>query len=365
MKKQSLVIKLFFCILFIVSSICLKAQSEVVNFIKGGIADGEKLIQAYLEPLGDAMGANLNAGWYNTAKVHNTFGFDITLTITAAFPPESAKTFDLSKIGLRTLELKDPANSIAPTFAGKRDKGPVLIFRDAERGLTLVEFESIGGLDVPLYPLPMIKGAIGLPKGIEVMGRFIPKYSYEDMSIRLWGAGLKYDFLQHIPALNRVPFLHASVMGAYTIVNSTAGVYFQKSIYEEHAQNIELVGGRENYDNQEIQTNMKGFTGALLVSYDLPVIAFYSGVGYSRAMTNVDLLGYYPLISGLELDQGSGQEIIRLEDINNPVSLSFDNFSGLQYVIGLRAKIAIVSVHVDYTRANYNLFTVGAGITLR
>ncbi len=345
------------------TSVGVKAQSEVIDFIKGGIADGEALIQGYLEPLGNAMGANLNGGWYNTAKVHNTLGFDITLTLTAAFPPESAKTFDLAALGLIRLELKDPTNSIAPTFAGSLSKGPWLLLRDPESGIVLVEFEAIGGLNVPLYPLPMVKGAVGLPKGFEIMGRFIPKFTFEDISLGMWGAGVKYDFLQHIPVVNNVPFLNASVMGAYTSISSSAGVDFQKSIYGQEIEGIPIVGGLDHYDNQKLQLKMQGFTAMLLVSYDLPVITFYGGLGFSRAMTNVDLFGDYPLLSGLGNE--SDEQIIRIEEIIDPISLEFKNHSGFQSTIGLRLKLAVVTLHVDYTLANYNMVSAGLGFSFR
>lgn len=364
MKTKHLLVRFLFCLLFLPASVGVKAQSEVVDFIKGGIADGEALIQGYLEPLGNAMGANLNGGWYNTAKVHNTLGFDITLTLTAAFPPESAKTFDLAAIGLTRLELSDPSNSIAPTFAGSPGKGPLLVLRDPQSGITLVEFESLGGLNVPLYPLPMVKGAVGLPKGFEIMGRFIPKFSFEDVSLGMWGAGLKYDFLQHIPVVNNVPFLNASVMGAYTSISSSAGVDFQKSIYGEEIEGIPVLGGLDHYDNQKLQLEMRGFTGLLLVSYDLPVITFYSGIGFSRAMTNVDLFGDYPLIDVLQ-DQTDGSISIEVVDITDPIALEFKNHSGFQSTLGLRLKLAVVTLHVDYTLANYNMLSAGLGFSFR
>ncbi len=363
MNTKPLIAKLFFCMLGFFTSVGLHAQSEIVNFLKGGIADSETLMQAYLEPLGNSMGANLNGGWYNTAKLHNTLGFDITLSVTAAIPPESAKTFDLNSIGLKILEVKDPAHSIAPTFAGSRNKGPMLVLRNPESGNALLEFESISGLNVPIYPLPMIKGAIGLPKGVEIMGRFIPKFSFEDISLGLWGAGIKYNFLRHIPGVNNVPFLNASIMGAYTGVYSSAAVDFQKNIFREHVEDIPILGGRENYDNQEIAINLEGFTGMLLVSYDLPVISIYGGTGYSQAKTNVNLYGDYPMISDLKNE--SGEDVIQLEDATDPIALAFENYSGLQYTIGLKVKIAIISFHADYTRANYNLFSLGLGLTLR
>ena len=363
MKARPIIIKLVVSVMFCMVTIYTRAQTELVEFIQGGIHDGEKLIQAYLEPLGKGLGANLNGGWYNTAKVHKSLGFDITITVVSALPPQSSKTFDLTGIGLRNLKLKHPEQSMAPTISGSRFRGPRLVMEDPDSGLSLLEFQSVAGLSLPLIPLPMIKAGVGLPLGLEVNGRFIPKYTYKDMSIYMYGGGLKIDVLQFKADEKRSSFLNASVMGAYTFVNTSSAVDFQTGNYAFTTEDILVVGGQPRYDNQKIDILMHGFMGMALVSYDLPLLSPFAGIGYSHSITNVDLLGEYPVVSGLQTDS-EGQFIV-IDDIRNPISLSFDNFSGLQYVIGLRAKIAIVSVHVDYTRANYNLFTVGAGVTLR
>ncbi len=350
-------------LLLLASSFQLKGQSDVVQFIKGGIDDGEKLIQAYLEPLGNAMGANLNGGWNNTAKVHRAWGFDITLTLTAAFPPTSAKTFDLREIGLTTLSLLDTDGpSTTPTISGSRNKGPILVFRHPESDLNLVEFESLGGLNIPAYPLPMLKAGIGIPGGIELMGRFIPKYSYEDIDIYLWGAGFKYDVLQHIPAARSIPFLNTSITGAYTRVLSTAGIDFQKSIYGDYVDGIPIQGGKDHYDDQHMKLKMGGLTAMVIISYDLPVITFYGGLGYSNSKTTVDMLGEYPLIGA---DFSDGTTSVFIEDYIDPVGLSFKNLSGLQYTGGLRLKLAVITIHADYTHANYSLISVGLGLSIR
>ena len=350
-------------ILLLLASFSLRAQSEVVEFIKGGIGDGEKLFQAYLEPLGNAMGANLNGGWNNTAKVHGPLGFDITLTITAAFPPETSKTFDLADVGLESLKLRDPdQSSIAPTFAGSRTKGPVLVFEHTDSDLVLVEFESIKGVGIPAYPLPMIKAGIGLPGGFELLGRFIPKYAYEDMQLHLWGAGFKYDILQFIPVVQRSPFINASITGAYTRVLSSTDIDFQKSAYGAYAGGNPIQGGRDHYDNQHLDINMEGYTAMALLSYDLPVFTFFGGIGYSSSQTTVDLKGYYPLISA---DVTNGTTSVFIEDLSDPIGLNFQNFSGLQYTGGIKIKLAAITLHADYTSANYSLITVGLGLSIR
>ncbi len=344
-------------------SMQLRGQSEVVQFIKGGIGDGEKLIQAYLNPLGNAMGANLNGGWNNTAKVHRVLGFDITLTLTAAFPPEAAKSFDLGELGLTSLRLRDPGqSSIAPTISGSRNKGPMLVFYHADADLSLVEFESVEGLNIPAYPLPMIKAGFGIPGGIELMGRFIPKYRYQDMQLYLWGAGFKYDVLQHIPGARRIPFLNASITGAYTRVLSSADIDFQKSVYGNYVDGIPIQGGQDYYDDQRLDINMEGISAMAMLSYDLPVITLYGGVGYSRSETAVDMTGIYPLI---DAEQSNGTTTVSIEDYQDPIGLNFQNFSGLQYTGGLKLKLAVITIHADYTQANYSLLSVGLGLSIR
>ena len=44
------------------------------------IDDGKSLIEAYVSPLANSLGAALNNGWYNTGKPHKLGGFDITIT---------------------------------------------------------------------------------------------------------------------------------------------------------------------------------------------------------------------------------------------------------------------------------------------
>ncbi len=366
MKKKRHIIRLLLSVLVVFGSIQAKAQSQAANFIKGGIQDGETLIQAYLNPLGKAMGSNLNGGWYNTAKVHRTLGFDLTLTLTAAFVADADKSFDLSESDLQHLQLKNPAGpTLAPTFAGSTGKGPVLVRPVEVNGHTvnLVEFETMGGVDLPAYPLPMIKAAVGLPAGIELMGRFVPKYSFDDTDFYMWGAGIKYDILQYFPVANRIPFLNASLMGAYTTVISSSDISFQKQMYEDNSDLNFIEGGQEHYDNQSMDINMQGVTAMGLISYDLPVFTFFGGIGYSTSSTKVSLLGDYPFLN-VEDGGAEGPDIF-IEDVNDPISLEFSTSNRFQYTGGIRLKFAVITLHANYTWADYNLLTAGLGFSFR
>jgi hypothetical protein len=45
--------------------------------------------------------------------------------------------------------------------------------------------------------------------------------------------------------------------------------------------------------------------------------------------------------------------------------MDINNFSGLRANIGFRIKLAVVTIHADYTKAQYNVLTAGLGISFR
>ena len=64
------------------------------------VAGGESIIEAYFAPFGNALGASLNNGWYNTAKPHNLGGFDITITLNTVLIGKDPRTISEEEIGL-------------------------------------------------------------------------------------------------------------------------------------------------------------------------------------------------------------------------------------------------------------------------
>ena len=47
------------------------------------------------------------------------------------------------------------------------------------------------------------------------------------------------------------------------------------------------------------------------------------------------------------------------------LNMDIKNFSGLRANIGLRVKLAVITIHADYTRAQYNVVSTGLGISFR
>jgi len=67
--------------------LALPSQAQFENFLKGGVEDANRLFNAYMTPFLKGVGYGFNNGWYNTAKPHETLGFDLTLSLNAAIVP--------------------------------------------------------------------------------------------------------------------------------------------------------------------------------------------------------------------------------------------------------------------------------------
>ena len=58
---------------------------NIGKFLSANLDNSEKILEAYISPYASALGGNLSAGWYNTAKPHKLGGFDITINASTAF----------------------------------------------------------------------------------------------------------------------------------------------------------------------------------------------------------------------------------------------------------------------------------------
>ncbi|MDZ4204880.1 MAG: DUF6588 family protein [Bacteroidales bacterium] len=346
-------------ILMLILTGSMHAQTEVATYLQAGLTDSPKLIEAFMRPLSNVIGSDMNAGWYNTAAVQKRYGFDITFTVSAALAPGADQNFDIANLGLTNASLQDPSKSVAPSVAGENIAGPSLqLFKlnpATNQPVLLMRFNSPKGGGYPTFPLPMIKAAIGLPAGFELIGRFLPKITYNDISMTMWGLGIKYDLLQYLPFREKVPYLNTSFLCAYTNTKSASELDFQRQEYQDFHGRI-LPGGQPTYPDQIMDISAQAMLLSLLFSADMSVITLYGAAGYSTSSFGLKLLGDYPLI---DIDN---QGTINIKDAKDPVSIDFDKFSGPQFTAGIRLKVSILTLHADYTFANYPTAAVGLGL---
>ncbi|MBR8537316.1 hypothetical protein KDU71_17235 [Carboxylicivirga sediminis] len=321
-------IRFILFIAFIASAHALFGQGQIIDFLKAGQADANTLSQAYLLPYGEMLGVNLNSGWYNSAKVHKVGGFDFTITASYTTAPNSKKSFDPQKLPLTVLEQNTPG--MAPTMAGSDKESMGFHFKDDPFKETVLNVE---GANADFFVSPMIQAAVGLPFHTEIMGRFMPKTTYGDFGkAGLWGLGVKHEIKEYIPFVKRVPFLEASVLAAYTDFTADLSV------------------DEPGVGAGKLETSAGAFTSRLLLGVNVPVVSFYTGLGYGTTTSNFDLKGTF----------NAGDE----GELTDPVALEYKT-DGFDFNAGMRIRLGIFSIHGDYSIGEYAVITGGVGINFR
>ena len=322
-------IKLLSIVALLATSVQMFGQGQIVDFLKAGKADANALSEAYLLPYGEMLGVNLNSGWYNSAKVHKVGGFDITIMGSYTTAPNSKKSF---KPG--SYETIQTDAEIVPTMAGGTSDNADFYLKDDPSKTTLL---SVEGANADVFVSPMVQGAVGLPFHTEIMGRFMPKVSYGDFGkASLWGLGVKHSIKDYIPFIKRVPALQASILAAYTDFNAELGVTQDQSFSSNSGQ---------------LETTAGAFTSRLLIGVNIPVVSFYTGLGYGTTTSNFDLKGGF--IVGDDDDP-----------TNDPIALEYKT-DGFDFNAGMRIRLGIFSFHGDYSVGEYAVITGGVGINFR
>lgn len=340
-------------------SVIAFSQTSVVEFLKAGKADANKLAQAYLQPYAFALGDGLNNGWYSSAKTHSLFGFDLTLGVSGVQIPDGSKTFDYSKLGLTNMTVKSGGN-IAPTVAGKKSPGPLVSVND-NQGKSIVEFNSPQGTGQDLVPVPMVQVGFGLLPHTDLLVRYVPDIKYnnngDEMKIGLWGIGAKHNFMEWIPGLKALPF-DASVFASYSEVNGQSGLSFTAANYSSTPGiTIEPV----NTAGQMLKIKTKTSKFGLVVSKKFSILTVFGGIGESTSKSNVDLLGTYPVVA---TTSAGGLEITQKGALVDPVALSFDT-SNMSMEAGVRIHLALLGVSASISKSEFTSYNLGVSLGLR
>ncbi|HUX59057.1 MAG TPA: DUF6588 family protein [Bacteroidales bacterium] len=331
------------------------SQFDNADFLRSAPADGVKFIEAYISPWTNAFGAGLNGGWYNTAKPHKLGGFDITTSFNMGFVPSSAGTFDISTLGLSSNLA--PATGTVPTISGPKDGGLPMTY--SVSGVDLASFTTPPGTNWKIIPVPTIQVGIGLPLGTELKVRYMPKLNIKDGDVSLCGVGLLHSIMQYIPGNKLLP-LDVSLFAGYTKLTGNVPLSLQPE--DGYTNNI---SSNISLNNQNLAVGVEALNISAIASLNLPVITFYGGIGYTKTKTLVELSGNFPtprLNTSTGEAEYNDQGVIPGADFPN---MEIKNFSGVRANIGLRIKLAVITIHADYTRAQYNVISTGLGISFR
>lgn len=312
--------------------------------VAGVESDINYLSRGFLSPLGDAIGAGLNNGWYHTAKTHKAGRFGISLAPMLIRVPDHRTTFTIEQSKLQELELVDPNDNVTPTAFGE-DKPGVRLEYKANFGPVSQseEFNMPAGYGFQYMPLFTFGASVGLPLNTDVSIRYLPQLSIpglEDTRISLYGAGVTHDILQFIPVANKLPF-DASLFVGFTNL--------------EFEQDIEDSGAD---DEATLAISTRSYTTRLLVSKKILFLTLYGGVGYNGGESRIQLLGTYTYMNPLDLQSPE-------EQVKDPIDFTTSDFNGVVGNAGFRLKFLWVAYFAaDYTFGPYDALTTNLGVSI-
>jgi hypothetical protein len=289
------------------------------------IADGKSIIEAYISPLGNSLGAALNNGWYNTAKPHHLGGFDFTITANLVLVPADAKTFNIGESNGNTF-----SGGNTPTILGNKSSGTATF--------NSTDFDMPAGLNIPIFPVPMLQAGVGLIKNTEIDVRFMPEIKMKGVSTGLFGVGVKHDILQWLPIVDKIP-IDISFQAGYTKLSSQ----------------IMLEDPNSN-EKAEATLDVRATTFNILLSKKIAMFTAYAGLGYNSSKTTFNVNGDYKLL---------GNDFGNDFDVEELTKFEFESNNTLRANVGFRFQIAILALQANYTFSEYPVATVGLGISVR
>jgi|AntRauTorcE11897_2_1112592.scaffolds.fasta_scaffold18331_2 hypothetical protein len=344
----------FFIGLMIFGTVTTHAQtSEIGDFLRAGQADAETLTKAYLNPIPNGIGADLNTGWFTGAEPHSTLGFDIQIRGALAFVPSGGQSFDINDLNLEKTSLASGESSITPTAAGDDSPGPEVVVREDGEEITRFNLPQGSGFD--FVPAPMIQASVGIIKKTDITVRFVPNVEIEDLGdFNLKGIGIKHSLSQWLVGGN-LP-VDISIFAGFSRVNLNANLDLdpaQGSLPDPDNPNA-------NYDNQEVETAFNSFSSRLIVGKDLPFISVYGAVGYETSSMDLDVTGNYPI----EVPSAvPGQT--QTETLTDPFSYSEDGDNTYSLSGGVKFKLGFFHLFGEYTLADYSVANGGIAFSFR
>ncbi len=348
--SKKLAVLLLVCI-----SVMARAQvttPEIQAYVENVTFDANTYMGHYISPILNGIGYGFNNGWYNTARPHKSFGFDLTISGNAALVPTIDQSFSFDGNDYKVFDTPDGNPVNLPTVMGETTTQELRSYIDKNDPTVYVQFPVLDGIqnELPInlvaVPSPIVQLGVGIYKGTEVKVRWVPTIKNSaGINYKYFGLGFMHSVSQWIPAVKDLEFLDISAFVGFTNVDL----------------NYELTPGDPfKGQNQMADFGIKTITYEAIGSVTFSVFTGYVGIGFDNFKTNLNLNGDYEIkIPGT--DTGNGEIT---QTISNPVAINL-NDGGFRATAGVRLKLAVITFHGAYTLQGYNTLNVGVGINVR
>lgn len=342
------------------------AQDQVSSIIQASTADGNKILQAYLNPY---LKRNADAwadGWTYTAK-HEKFTFKL-VSVSASFTDNGENTYDAATLGLSS-NITFRNSSINQTITGGPNSANAIFDvhgKDFMGGDHVVgSFNGPGGINakfmgrsfIPTVVTPQI--GIGVSRNTELMIRLVPGIHLgKDMNASVYGLGVKetltdlifgtHDKLSHTLA----PLDLAAYMGY-----STETLSYKVNVQPTDADKASSGNEKTDYSSQRVRMRSTDFTIGAIASKTFLFITPHAGVAYSAANTDLAALGTYPVTANGAGKGGSNS----VTNVVDPFLVTGAH-NGLSANIGVNINLFLIKINTDYVVSRYKRLNIGLSI---
>lgn len=336
---------------------------ESGQILRAGTEDANLLLSEYLKPFGGGFGADLNTGWFTSARPLKKFGFDLRVSVSASFVPVQDRSFDVTQLNLNTVKLID-GPSQTPTIFGDDTQTSVLGGTEINSGSELEEeifsFSMPNGTGYHFVPAPMAQFTLGLPGHSQVTLRYSPELVIEnDYRLRVFGIG-------GMVGLNQLLFddqLPIDLSLQAGIMNLSAHAQF--NVLPPTDEHIENRFPDSHWEGQAINFDTNTFTTSVIIGKSFSIFSLFGGVGYQYASTEINTKGPYPIVVPIQDDSYSGNATHEIESAAIPINFTLDGMNNVHAVGGLQLKLGFISISGSYTVAEYSTVRAGVGIMFR
>ncbi len=274
-------------------------SQDIEDFVSKYTSENGK---KYLQPLADAFGANMNSGFFHSAKIEKN-GFQIYVGLVTMMAPiaDNQKVFTAQTEGL----FYPPTTAEVPTIFGENESVPV-----EGTGGTVYVFP--GGFNTSAFPIVVPQISVGAIMGTEAMLRFFDIELDENLGrLNLIGFGVRHSISQYFPDLP---------------VDVAVGFY------------------KQNFKLGDI-IDASSFAISAQASYTHGMFTFYGGL--SGESSTLDIAYTY------EADEEIGE-----------ISFEMEGQNSIRLTAGVSAKLGPLVLHSDFNLARQNVIVLGLGVGL-
>jgi len=368
-----------------------KAQDDALAILAGGTEDANKLLVAYMSPMGQGFSMALGQNWFNTANALKTLRFNVQAGVTMIQIPDQHKFFDPATLQLTTLKADGDNPNAVPTIAADRSAvSPKWIVTGTIQdssipgGVLSINYPAMGnifqGLGLSMTFAPYIQANIGLVKNTELSIRYAPTLDLSTLGngiipenilsgkINFWGLGLKHELLQWIPVVKVLPF-SLSLYANHSRMSYELDTRIEPSDFTNYSvEGIQVtnrtISGSQDFSKQQLF--MEGRATGLGIVLSKKILAFtpYASIGLQNSSFSLAAKGNYAVRSGLTPSPNNPANLTEeWTSRSNPLDIQIDSEQQLRMGLGLRFKLVLIALHAEaFTLGDFKGYSAGLSL---